>query len=208
MAGMYQTEGLHKNYKVPFDVGGINHHIYDSNLNGWIIGEEIKKLTAHILECVKNSPDHNRLWEVFGMQVAAESSESTANMDTLSLDLINLQLTHLHKKVDGLAEQKENPKPMRRTRYPSVTARIAKEITDSVANDSEKPLDIEILQGIQHLFTGLDPSNEIVGISFDEPMENVYLNTVKPVTDEAFIAIKEMAGSYGMALNLDHLDLD
>jgi hypothetical protein len=81
---------------IPFDTGIINYHRYNSTLQGWLIKDEVKKLSEHINKTIESEPDRNSLWKYFGIaQTGALGSERATPDDKLSL---------LIRKVDSLSK--------------------------------------------------------------------------------------------------------
>ena len=75
--------------ETPFDAFLINHHIYNHTLNVSYIDSEKEKLTQHIKDTIKNTPQSNALWEKLGITYAAEPIESSNEQNIKVLQLEN-----------------------------------------------------------------------------------------------------------------------
>lgn len=81
---------------IPFDTGLINYHRYNSSLNGWLIQDEIKKLSEHLNKTLDDDPHRNSLWKYFGMTESGFlNTEAITPDDKLSL---------LIRKIDSLTQ--------------------------------------------------------------------------------------------------------
>jgi hypothetical protein len=81
---------------IPFDTGIINYHKYNSSLKGWLIKDEIEKLSKHIKKTLESEPDKNSLWKYFGI---TQTGDLNANQIT-DEDKISLVL----RKLNSIAE--------------------------------------------------------------------------------------------------------
>lgn len=52
---------------IPFDTGIVNYHRYVSSLHGWLIKNEIERLSEHINKTLTSEPERNSLWKYFGI---------------------------------------------------------------------------------------------------------------------------------------------
>ena len=51
----------------PFDTGIVNYHRYNSSLQGWLIKNEVERLSEHINKTLASEPERNSLWKYFGI---------------------------------------------------------------------------------------------------------------------------------------------
>jgi len=73
-----------KTEQIPFDTGIINCHTYNS-APLWNKDDEIKRLSNHITETFKKSPDYNAIWKYFGIkQTGAFNPENATTEDKLN----------------------------------------------------------------------------------------------------------------------------
>jgi hypothetical protein len=61
---------------VPFDIGIVNYHLYNSSLDPWVLAGEIEKLSAHIVAAEK-AGGRNPLWRYFGLSSRANFRGAT-----------------------------------------------------------------------------------------------------------------------------------
>jgi len=87
--------------QVPFDVGVVNYHEYQSSMAAYIVKKEMPRLTEHIRKSVEGSKGKNTLWERFGLSARAslptEGDPLQAKVDVFASQIL--------AKVDGLASQ-------------------------------------------------------------------------------------------------------
>ena len=87
-----------KTSNIPFDIGIINFHTYNSRLPAWNLEEEIKELEKHIKESVKRSMGKNMMWKYFGITTTAKEFEQESG-DESKLDFIITQVDALSRKL-------------------------------------------------------------------------------------------------------------
>jgi nucleoside 2-deoxyribosyltransferase len=96
------TDEVTKN--IPFDTGIINYHRYNSSLQGWLIQDEVKKLSDHLTNTIESEPNRNSLWKYFGITESAFfNAEPITPDDKLSL---------LIRKVDSLTQSVPKSLPL------------------------------------------------------------------------------------------------
>jgi hypothetical protein len=81
---------------VPFDVGIVNYHEYQSSLASYVIKKELPKLVDHIQKSAKNSGGKNTLWEQFGLHAKAALPAGGSALDA--------KVEVLTSKVEALAK--------------------------------------------------------------------------------------------------------
>ena len=81
---------------IPFDTGIVNYHRYNSSLQGWLIKNEVGKLSEHINKTLESEPDRNSLWKYFGIAHSGFLSTEQATPDD--------KLSLLIRKVDSMGD--------------------------------------------------------------------------------------------------------
>lgn len=87
--------------EIPFDTAGINTHRYDSNLRGWEILEEQRRLAAHIRDSEASCAGQNPLWRQFGLTIKASEPESNESPLEAKVDLLTSQLVHMQANMES-----------------------------------------------------------------------------------------------------------
>jgi len=103
---------------IPFDTGIINYHEYKSSLHGWLIKDEIERLSEHINKTLASEPERNSLWKYFGIAHSGFlSTEQATPDDKLSLLIRKMEAVEdrlrgsLHDAADDLPEVLPNYAP-------------------------------------------------------------------------------------------------
>jgi len=99
---------------IPFDTGIINYHEYKSSLHGWLIKDEIERLSEHINKTLASEPERNSLWKYFGIaQSGFLSTEQPTPDDKLSLLLQEMEAMRnaLHSFLDKSDSEVEDDSP-------------------------------------------------------------------------------------------------
>jgi len=84
---------------LPFDVGSINCHTYNSTLKSWHLETEIDVLKNHILKSKANSKGENPLWKYYGIANIAKPVEIKGGVEN-KLDLLTYKVDHLFTKIN------------------------------------------------------------------------------------------------------------
>lgn len=95
----------------PFDTAPINYSIYSSNLSGWVLKEEIKKLTNHIKDSFSKSNNYNSLWKYLGFKSFATPPDKLGGesdkIDYL-IDFVNSQFGVIKEQINALSSTKSS----------------------------------------------------------------------------------------------------
>ncbi len=93
--------------KVPFDVAALNYKEYSGDLGAWLIDEQISLISEHIKTSYMKTPDSNKLWEYFGLNINAEPISPSTDSDG-KISLLMEQLSQLREDVSKFNQTKEN----------------------------------------------------------------------------------------------------
>lgn len=95
-----------KTPKVPFDIGGVNHHTYNSSLTLMTGKGEQKALADHISKSLERSKGKNSLWSHFGLKLGGDSpSPPQGQEDRLALILQTVE------SIAGRVDEKHAHRP-------------------------------------------------------------------------------------------------
>lgn len=93
-----------KTKTIPFDIGVINHHIYDSTLAPWTIALEVQKLSAHIEASLASMPNANVLWFYFSMSLRAAPTEAKGSIED-KVAYLNVQFEGLRRRLETFMKE-------------------------------------------------------------------------------------------------------
>lgn len=85
---------------IPFDMGIVNYHRYNSSLQGWLIKSEIERLSEHINKTLASEPERNSLWKYFGIVHSGFLSPEQATPDD-KLSLVMQKLDAMQNVLDS-----------------------------------------------------------------------------------------------------------
>jgi hypothetical protein len=83
--------------KVPFDTGVLNHQIYSSRLDAWVVKKEIPKLATHIEKSFSGSKGQNSMWKYFGLHEKAVLPSVDSGVEG-RLEILTSQIEALRKE--------------------------------------------------------------------------------------------------------------
>ncbi len=144
---------------IPFDTSIINYHEYLSALEPWDLLKEIDVLAEHIKTSFERSEGQNTLWKYFGLRAEASAYEVEPGSDN-KLDLINLQLGAVLRRLEEIENNKSWFDYGKKTKYPG----NKDEAFRSVLSTFVKMLNIDV---------------QIIGLSiFDDKVEVEFVGSV------------------------------
>ncbi len=90
--------------KVPFDTAILNHHVYASSMEAYVVKREIPKLVTHIEKSAKHSNGTNSMWKYFGLHASATlvAAGSTPK---------DVQIARLASEVEAMRKQMSMSSP-------------------------------------------------------------------------------------------------
>jgi hypothetical protein len=91
---------------IPFDLGGVNAHKYESGMRTWETPDEIERLSQHIRDSAESCGDNNPLWKQFGLTLRAQEPVTKQTPETARVDLLSAKLDEL---IEGLRTGVLNP---------------------------------------------------------------------------------------------------
>jgi hypothetical protein len=83
--------------KVPFDTAVLNHHVYASRMEAFVVKREIPKLAAHIEKSASLSGGQNSMWKYFGLHTTASLPPAETG--------INAQVARLASEMEAMRKQ-------------------------------------------------------------------------------------------------------
>lgn len=86
---------------IPFDTGIVNYHRYNSSLQGWLIKNEVERLSEHINKTLASEPERNSLWKYFGIAHSGFLNTEQATPDD--------KLSLLIRKMEAMEEVLHGP---------------------------------------------------------------------------------------------------
>lgn len=86
---------------VPFDTAGVNTHAYDSNLRGWEILDQQRRLAKHIRDSEASCAGQNPLWRQFGLTIKASEPDTNESPLEAKVDLLTSQFIRLQANIDS-----------------------------------------------------------------------------------------------------------
>ena len=85
---------------IPFDTGIINYHRYGRALQGWLIKNEVERLSEHINKTLASEPERNSLWKYFGIAHSGFLSSEQATPDE-KLSLLIQMVEAMQNSLDS-----------------------------------------------------------------------------------------------------------
>lgn len=83
---------------MPFDIGGINTHKYDSSISSWDLESQVSAIAAHIVETA-NAGEGNPMWRRFGVGIVANTPTSNESPTEARLDVLSEQVDSIARAL-------------------------------------------------------------------------------------------------------------
>ena len=108
---------------VPFDLGGVHYHTYDSSLDAWLLPKERSALAAHLGSAYQEDRrDRNELWKHFGLVKPGSDSPAPSNpqerLERTMEELLAVLSAERHARVHESGMDSPGPAAWLRAAWP------------------------------------------------------------------------------------------
>lgn len=182
--------------EIPFDTAGINTHRYDSNLRGWEILDEQRKLTQHIRDSQASCAGQNPLWRQFGLTIKASEPETNESPLEAKVDLLTSQLVHMQANMEADRNERrllDDERAMQIER----NARLRR--ADYIQRREDNPEGSPATQFLEALGSTLRTRD--FKVKFESPGEVILQFDGKPTSAEVSHA-RDLAERYGVTMRI------